>query len=301
MFGYVRPFKSMLLVCEYDEYKAVYCTLCKNLGKHYNVFTRMALNYDLTLYTMLALDLENACPKLHKGRCVANPLKKCNYMSENSEAYHKGAALTVLMTYHKLLDNIKDDSFFKSLVSRLLMPFVKGSAKKAGKDFPEMQKALEEMTKSQNEIEQNENASLDACCEPTAKCLSTIFSQLSKDDELVLSQLGYFLGRWIYTMDAVDDLKDDLKENSFNPLKKYFKIEGTTLSEELQEKIEINTNEILNNNVAMIIPAFNLLSSHRYENIMRNVFEKGLPQVQKEILFLHVRDKERKKLNDRSV
>ena len=31
MFGYVRPFKSELLVREYDQYKAAYCQLCRAL------------------------------------------------------------------------------------------------------------------------------------------------------------------------------------------------------------------------------------------------------------------------------
>ena len=35
MFGYVRPFKSELLVREYDQYKAAYCQLCRALREHY--------------------------------------------------------------------------------------------------------------------------------------------------------------------------------------------------------------------------------------------------------------------------
>ncbi len=303
MFGYVRPFKSMLLVCELDEYKAVYCTLCKTLGKKYNPVTRMMLNYDLTFYTMLALDGEKLCPKVVKGRCVVNPLKPCNYINTDSVAYHKGAALTVLMTYHKLLDNIHDDSFLKSLVSRFLLLFIKGSAKKAGKDFPELSTALETMTKAQTEVELLENPSIDACCEPTANCLSSVFSDLAKSDsqKQVLSQLGYFLGRWIYTMDAADDLKDDLKSNSFNPLRQHFNIKGETIDETTQKNIETEVNQMLNNNVAMLLPALNLVDTHRYESIMNNILSKGLAQIQKEILFLHIRDKERKKKHDRSI
>ncbi len=296
MFGYVRPYKSYMLVCEYDEYKAIYCTLCKNLGKYYNKVTRMALNYDLTFYALLSLDLAKDCPKLKKGKCVVNPLKKCNFMTVESDSYHKAAAVTVLMTYHKILDNLKDDGFLKSFSSRLLLPFINGSAKKAKREFPLIAEILEDMTKEQSEIEQNNSASIDACCEPTAKALARIFEDISPDDKPVLKEMGYFLGRWIYTMDAADDLKKDLKDNSFNPLKRYFAIEGDAVPEERQKEIDEGCNQMLNNNVARIIAATNLLNLNRYGGIVGNITEMGLPQVQKEILFLHIREKERKKV-----
>ena len=34
----------------------------------------------------------------------------------------------------------------------------------------------------------------------------------------VLEQLLYHLGRWIYLVDAADDLKKDVKSGSYNPL-----------------------------------------------------------------------------------
>lgn len=295
MFGYVRPYKTYMLVGEYEEYKAVYCSLCKNLGKHYNVFTRLALNYDLTFFALLDFDLNDNCPKLKKGRCTVNPLKKCNYISLESQSYHRASALTVLMTYHKILDNIKDDSFLKSLASRCLKPFIAGSAKKAGREFPYMAKIMQDMMNEQNEVEKDENASLDACCEPTAKALSLLFQSISENQSLVLKELGYFLGRWIYTIDAADDLKNDLKNQAFNPLRKYFSLETDFLPEERQKEFDEESNYILNNNVSRIISALNLLELNRYRGIVSNIIEKGLPQIQKEILFLHIREKERKK------
>ena len=295
MFGYVRPYKTYMLVGEYDEYKAIYCTLCKNLGKHYNIFTRFALNYDLTFYALLSFDLNEACGKLEKGACTFNPLKKCNYISSKSETYHKAAALTVLMTYHKILDNIKDDSFLKSLSSRILKIFIDRSAKKAKREFPFIAQTLEDMMNEQNLME-IENTSLDACCEPTAKALSLIFEDITPTQKPVLKEMGYFLGRWIYTMDAADDLKKDLKDNSFNPLKKYFNVNTLEIDEIKQKEIDTTCNEILNNNVSRVISAFNLLELNRYRGIADNILSKGLAQVQKEILFLHIREKERKKI-----
>ena len=53
MFGYVKVCKPELRVREYEEYKAVYCTLCKTLGKEYGVLSRVLLRYDATFYVLL--------------------------------------------------------------------------------------------------------------------------------------------------------------------------------------------------------------------------------------------------------
>lgn len=297
MFGYIIPNKPELLVREYEEYKAVYCTLCRELGKRYNIFTRLALSYDLTFYTMLALDISGADRKVRKGRCVVNPLKRCNYVCQGTEAYHKGAALTVLMTYHKIRDNIRDEVFFKVVAARMALPFIAGAAKKARRDFPVLAEAVEEMMVSQQELEKEDNPGIDACCEPTARALSKIFQELAgRDDKkaVILSQIGYFLGRWVYTIDAADDLKDDMKKGSFNPLIKRLGLSGSSVAPEEQARVDRECNEILNVNVSMLVSAENLMDFKNYGSIIDNVIHKGLPGVQREILFLHIRDKKLK-------
>ncbi len=297
MFGYVRPLKGEMKVREYEQYKAVYCTLCKELEHHYGLLAKFALSFDITFYAVVALDLSGAeiCEK--NGKCVVNPLKKCKYICEGSNAYHKAAALTVLMTYYKLVDNIEDEKFFKRFASRFLKLVVSKAAKKAKKDFPFMDEALAKMTREQSEAEKSENPSIDRCCAPTADALKTIFSELANDDmqRTVLSQFGYFLGRWIYAMDAADDLEDDMKDGSFNPFISRLGLEGKkTLTKEERDKADNYCNEVLNSNAAMINGAVNLLDLNKYENIITNVCVLGLGEVQREILFMHIHSKERK-------
>ncbi|MEG1426379.1 MAG: DUF5685 family protein [Oscillospiraceae bacterium] len=294
MFGYVRPNKPELLIREYEEYKAVYCTLCKELGRYYGVISRLALNYDLTFYTMLALDLSGAKPRLRKGRCVVNPTKKCNFICEGEEAYHKGAALTVMMTYHKVRDNVQDEGFWKSLAARMTLPFFNGAFRKAAKDFPFMAEVMSEMMSGQTAVEKEENPSVDACCEPTARALSQIMGELAQEDsgkKLILSQLGYFLGRWIYMMDAADDLGEDMKNQAFNPLVGSLHLSGTEIPEGDRSRVDNACNEILNHNVSMLVSAVNLIDLGRYGSIIENVTHQGLAEVQREILFLHIKEK----------
>ncbi|MFQ6829145.1 MAG: DUF5685 family protein [Acutalibacter sp.] len=174
MFGYVRPFKSELLVREYDQYKAAYCQLCRALREHYGRAASFTLSYDCTFYALLALSTREAELKLHHGRCVMNPLKKCDFLEASGEAYHKAAALSVLLTYHKLRDNLEDDSFLKSLGSRLFLPFVSRKAKKAAGEYPFLAQQAQKAMEGQAQAEK-EGAGVDACAEPTANLLAALF------------------------------------------------------------------------------------------------------------------------------
>ncbi len=299
MFGYVRPQKSELLMREYEEYKAVYCTLCKELGKNYGRRTKFVLSYDITFYTMLALGIEKTQPIVKQGRCAFNPIKKCNYICEGDLAYKKGSALTVLMSYFKFMDTVEDEGFFKSLAARFFKLLLSRPKKKAERDFPEMAKAVEDYMVEQKEVETAKEFNFDACCQPTANALSKIFENLSDDkiQKTVLAQVGYFLGRWIYLMDASDDLREDLESGNFNPFIKYYNIKEKALTDEEFEEYEEKCNESLNFTVSMLISALNLLDLGRYESIIENIVTKGLGQVQKEILFLHVHVKKKKEKN----
>ncbi len=304
MFGYVRPYKALMLVREYEQYKAAYCELCNELGRSFGAFTRLSLSYDCTMYAILALSVGKSEVEAAQKVCKANPLKKCTYLKSGGDEYKKAAGLSVIMTYHKFLDNREDESFFKSLAARLGAFVFKRKYKKAKAIYPSIAKAAEEMMEAQRRAEAEQGPSIDACCEPTAKMLQSVCKELSEDSlqKKALAQFGYYLGRWIYLMDAADDLKEDLQKCSFNPLIHRLGLSeymgrGKVLPEEESKRAEEFCNEALNADIAMMIPAMNLIDMEKFTNIISNVVEKGLPEVQREILFLHVKERE----NDRSV
>lgn len=297
MFGYVRPFKSELLVREYDQYKAAYCQLCRALREHYGRAASFTLSYDCTFYALLALSTREAELKLHHGRCVMNPLKKCDFLQASGEAYHKAAALSVLLTYHKLRDNLEDDSFFKSLGSRLFLPFVSRKAKKAAAEYPFLAQQAQKAMEGQAQAEK-EGAGVDACAEPTANLLAALFKELACDgmQAVALERFGYFLGRWVYLIDAADDLAEDLREGAFNPFIPRLGLSGKAeLSQEERKAADEACNQALNATAAQMLLAFNLLDLRDFGPILENVVTKGLPEIQREILFLHIREKKKKR------
>ena len=70
---------------------------------------------------------------------------------------------------------------------------------------------------------------------------------LSEDgmEKRILKRFGYLLGRWIYFIDALDDLEDDLKEGGFNPFIKRFGLTAP-LPPEKREEVRDYGRELLN-------------------------------------------------------
>lgn len=290
MFGYIRPQKSELLVREYEEYKGIYCSLCRQLGKNYGMAARLTLSYDCTFYAMLLLSWNPQCPGFKSGRCVVNPLKKCTYCSGGESALNSAAALSVIMTYYKIRDDIQDSHFLGKLRGLVLLPAAARARKKAMRDFSQMDSVVSRAMAMQREAEQSENPGIDFCAEPTAVMLQGIFQAAAESSHTeestlrILGQAGYFLGRWVYLMDAADDMEKDIKTGSFNPFLMQYRLgEGSTKEELCKARETIN--QTLNMTLARLTAAFNLLEFQHFGPILGNVIKKGLPAMQRQILF----------------
>ena len=151
MFGYVKAYKPELKVRDYEQYKAVYCSLCKTLGREYGLFARLTLSYDFTFAALLRLaerrmDGESSYELVH-------PFAKCNACSGGESDFSFTAAAAVIMMFYKLRDNLRDSGFWKRLVSRLLYPFAAHAHNKAKKHFPLVEEIVARMMEEQAALE----------------------------------------------------------------------------------------------------------------------------------------------------
>ena len=294
VFGYVRPYKPELLVKEYTAYQAVYCGLCKRLGKSFGVLSRLTLSYDCTFLAMLALSRQGVCPGVHQGRCVVNPLKKCAFCTGADDVLEFAGAFGVITTYYKVKDDIQDSGFFKRLALRLVLPFAARGRRKAAERYPEVERLVARYIQQQAQAEQDEATGLDAAAQPTAQMLSDLMVLLAHDDETakrVLEQYGYFMGRWIYFMDAADDIEKDRKTGNFNPFIRAFSSPGWGQNGQQEENEYCNA--VLNQTAAQANAAFSLLEWPQYGGILGNVMQQGLAAMQKQILFDKDQSKEK--------
>jgi len=268
VFGYVKACKPELKIKEYETYKAVYCSLCKKLGKSYGILSRFTLSYDFTFLALLNMSLKDGCDGFERKRCAFNPLKKCNYC-KNLDAIDMPAAAAMIMLYYKILDNIADERGFKKAGYWCLKPIFSRTHKKAAKLYPQIETAVAEYIAKQNSLEKAMCASIDEAADPTAKVMEKILSLCSENEmqKRVLNRLGYCLGRYIYLLDAAVDLPEDIKSGSYNVLKN---VDETEVKERIKGQLYFCVNEAAK--------AFELLDIKKYKTILGNIIYLGLEE-----------------------
>ena len=268
MFGYVKPYNPELRVRELEEYKAVYCGLCKQLGRSFGVFARFTLSYDFAFLAMLktALDRE-ICPETERCACIAHPFCKRIRVRENA-AMQMAARAAMISVYYKLLDDREDEGFFRRIGAALLLPFAKRARRKAlaFADGAAADEAAAKMSAAQAQLEAEKCQIPDAAAEPTANFLAAVLKNCAATSEqaAVLERFGYLLGRYVYLCDALDDLEDDRRRGRYNP----FLYAGGEAAITAKNALFLTTAELSDD--------FDLLELHRYEGILENIIRIGL-------------------------
>ena len=120
MFGYIKVNSAELKVKEYEFYRGTYCGLCHAMGKCTGQCSRLTLNYDFVAFALMRCALTKESTSFSQERCIAHPIKKRNVMNKNAELCHS-AYSSALLTYHKLRDDISDESFAKRTSTRLFL------------------------------------------------------------------------------------------------------------------------------------------------------------------------------------
>lgn len=294
MFGYITIDKENLTAEEYTVYKAIYCSLCKTMGKEYSLFSRFILSYDCTFFALLIMSIQDNVPCFNKNHCVFNPLKKC-VLCENEVALSLSAALSISSAYYKLIDNINDSKSFKKIIYKCFLPVFRKWNNKVKVKYKEIDEYLSQMINNQFQVERDKTSNLDNACDPTASMLANVCTIIPKyiksgileknieNSKRILYNFGYFLGRWIYLMDAIDDYYDDIRKNNFNPFILKF-----------NSNFDYNTCQMtLNHSLSEMMLSYELLDKGKFSNIIANIIFKGLPKKQREVLDKHITNEEK--------
>lgn len=275
MFGYIKPFKPQMKFCEYDFYKAVYCGLCKEMGKEYGFFFRFTLSYDFAFLALLDFSVNGVQPEITPQVCMAHPLKKTPCAVCRGDFRYTGAA-AVISVYHKLKDDVSDKGFFRKIVAACMLPFFKKGYKKAKSLFPTLAETVETQMKNQSALEKEKCKSIDRAAEPTAMIMGEIAGELSYEPEkkALLTRFGYLLGRYVYLADAFDDASGDRKNNSYNPLLLQEENSPKKLQETAKDSIFFTLGELANVYVKLNLEKFRpILDNIVYMGLKNTFFE----------------------------
>ena len=217
LFGYIIPNQSALDDVQRARFRAVYCGLCHTMKHRHGLSGVSTLSYDLTFLALLLTGLYEPEEVQEKSRCLVHPIQRREYVS--GDAFDYAADMNVALAYHKCLDNWQDDRNAFSLAEAKLLK--RGYAKVARR-YPAKCDAIERWLDEIHQIEREQACGIDAPVNSTGRMLGELFCYHEDDywsDSLRI--MGDGLGRFVYFMDAYDDLPRDIRRNSFNPLKPY--------------------------------------------------------------------------------
>lgn len=274
MFGYVMPYKLELKIKDYEMFKAYYCGLCISIKENFSNLCRLSLNYDMTFLGLLLDSLSEDKNSYEASTCIAHPFKKKPKVI-NNKALNYAAFCNVALVYYKLLDDYNDD---KAINKKLLSMYLKKYIEKENLDLKPLLQNMEENISKLTELENSsEYVSIDELSHSFADLTGFLISFYynGKEFQQDLYTLGYNLGRWIYIIDAYDDLEDDLKKKKFNAINKAFNTEGLAFEELIEaqrDRIEFN----LMMSASTTVDALNNLPLIKNGDLLFNILQFGL-------------------------
>ena len=269
MFGYVLPASDRLTEEQNSRFQAAYCGLCHALGRRYGLPGRMILNYDLTFLAMLLSEGQGTpC----RRRCIAHPVGGRTCICGDG-AFDLAADMSVVLTWWQVQDGIADHGFWGGLKYRAASLLLRRAYRKAKTQCPAFDERTRRHLQELSRLEGEGCPSLDAAADTFAQLLSGAAEEVAEPvKRRVLGQLLYHLGRWIYLIDAADDLKKDIKTGSYNPLPLRYVLPGDTLTDTARQELA----QTLDGSIQAMAAAFELWDFGEYGPVIESTVYQGL-------------------------
>lgn len=232
----------------------------------------MILNYDFTFLAVLLAPAEGEQVTC-KHRCHVVPTRRC--MCEQSPALERAADASVILAHWQVEDKVRDETGFIRWKAVMTKALLAGAYGRATAQLPEFDRAVYSRLDELHHLERENCPSIDRPADTFARLLTA--AAPAREDEgqqRAMDQLLYHLGRWIYLVDARDDLKEDREQGNYNPIA--LRWGDAPADTELEAT--------LNSSLALMRSAAALLDFGRQTELVENVLNFGLPAVQKAVL-----------------
>ncbi len=261
MFGYVVANTEKLSEEQQAIYRGYYCGLCHSLKKQFGNLGRLTLNYDMTFMVLLLADLLDPQTDYHTGRCAVHPAKP-RKMAEN-EIIDYGAAMNILLAYYNMLDDWKDE---KKTAAKTAAKRLKKYIPAIEKKYPRQAKAVLEGMDELGREENKAPTDLDTAANIFGRLLGQLFIYRNDFWAEDCRRFGEALGRFVYWMDAYEDLPKDRKKGNYNPMTLIF--DQSDYDQRVEEMMKDTLGEC-----ALILERLPLVE---HLDILRNVLYSGI-------------------------
>lgn len=277
MFGYVRPPLQELPAEEAARFRRMYCGLCHVLGSRYGPAAQMILNYDFTYLAILLSDGEEA---VSHGRCVPHPVHGRDFFG-GGRALELAADESVILAYWQLRDAVEDHGTLRGLKYRAAGGVLEPACRRAAALRPAFERTVREKLTELQALEQEQCDSMDRA----ADCFASLLACAAGETEdpirrRVLEQLLYHLGRWVYLIDAADDLRQDAETGGYNPVALRYGIRDGRWTPEARQAFAAT----LDHSIHAMAAAFELWEFGVWRPLLEKSIYTGLFQVGKAVL-----------------
>lgn len=268
MFGYIITNKAELKLKDYEKYREYYCGVCNSLKERYGIISGLSLSYDVTFLAIVLSGFYEPETTRQSKHCIVHPVNKHFYFSNDMIDY--AADMCLLLSYFKCLDDWQDDKNFARLAySAVSRENVRGICKKYPVQAEIVRESLKNLNLYENEKKYGNIDMLSSCF---GRLLGTLFCNKQADYHFDTFQkdlynMGYHLGKYIYILDAYDDLEQDIKRGSFNPFKAIY---------EANADFDSYVKELLLMEAADAAQAFERLPIIEDVDILRNIIYSGI-------------------------
>ena len=262
MFGYVKINKMDLTFREYEHYRGYYCGLCKCLKDNHGEISRLSLNYDITFLVLILTSVYRPKSNIIEEGCITNPFKKKKKIINEITEY--AASMNVLLAYYKLEDNLKDDNKLKDKVAYTMY---KGKLKSAYEKYPKKAEFIKEQLEILYNLEKAKNTNIDLVSNTFGNLMSEIFAYKQDENESELRRIGFNIGKYIYLLDAYEDLDKDYKKGRYNPFIDYI---------DRKEELKIRVDKLISMSLGMLGRRIDNLNLKMNTSIIENIVYSGV-------------------------
>ncbi len=264
MFGYVNVNQKELTKEQKDSYQSYYCGLCRSLKEVSGAKGQMLLNYDMTFLTILLTGLYEPQVVRQDFTCMIHPVGK--KVAKSSEATTYAAKMNVLLSYQSMEDGWTDN---RSLTKKSMAKMFSKDYERIKQEYPRQAKAVEDYIRKLSVAEMGNEKNLDAVSGLTGEMLAEIFDWKQDEWSEELRCMGFYLGKFVYLMDAYEDLEKDEQRGLYNPFLSWKEDNKGT---DLDTFVRL----ILTSMLAECAKSFERLPIINYADILRNILYSGV-------------------------
>ena len=279
MFGYINVNGKELSEENKAVYQSYYCGLCHGLKKFCGAKGQALLNYDMTFLVVLLTGLYEPQTTCREFTCMVHPMKK--RMARSNDIIDYAAQMNVLLAYYNLVDDWKDETDY---TKKTLAAMYEKDYLRVKQNYPRQTRAVENYMEKLMQYEKAEEHNIDLVAGLTGEMLGEIFAWRQDEWYDELKTLGFYLGKFIYLMDAYEDREKDDKKDGYNPLR--------YLATESEQEYETLCRLMMTSMISECAKSFERLPVLLHAEILRNILYSG---VWSKYEYIQLKKKKRKK------